>query len=623
MGNLDRIDTRSIAPSVYSVSAHASPVSHTRATSPTGSFASHTSRRPFADTPSPDPHTPNRSHEFRHPYANPEFARGSPSPAGPSPSQHSPSQHLEELHNLANSNSYASSLSPSESNATLTEASSAGCISQASSGSTISLTPVPSPQPKTDLRHLHGRGGPINKSLIRALPQSTPPDSHRPTPPPAMMNAMPGWSDNSASAIKLITLEEAQAQARERSRTATGGGSTLTSPTSARFNDVEPLPSPTSSTWSSRIRSSSASSSKMKSSLSDVAHHAPPPLPSYASEQTVHPPRPVVVRKKSGFMRLLTGTGKERASPPPVPSISNTSLPSPSSINSFPVSRKNPPHRVPVPSLSPSLDQSDSFNANAQYDLDHNQGREQLNARRNAPGLSIVTSTSSPNGRPRGRSISPCASDATHVATSLTPTTATTNTDSFLDGSVPNSAPPTSADFLGLRLRPVSTMFSTDFGGHLVHRTSSDQSRPSLDIDSGTPTTSSGISPLSPGFSVDINSRPGYEKSIVGIASHQDDQSAVIQALQEQIMVARRAWQRQIWELEGQVRDLKAEVEEFRSAEDATEYCTACGRGSMGRPQSELEVGVEDLKKAGVQVGGIVNRPRARTGVGSRFASGT
>lgn len=89
-------------------------------------------------------------------------------------------------------------------------------------------------------------------------------------------------------------------------------------------------------------------------------------------------------------------------------------------------------------------------------------------------------------------------------------------------------------------------------------------------------------------------------------------------------MVARRAWQRQIWELEGQVRDLKAEVEEFRSAENAREYCMACGRGNIGRPPTEvIDVSVEDLKKAGVKVGGIVNRPRARTGLGSRFASGT
>lgn len=97
-----------------------------------------------------------------------------------------------------------------------------------------------------------------------------------------------------------------------------------------------------------------------------------------------------------------------------------------------------------------------------------------------------------------------------------------------------------------------------------------------------------------------------------------EDQSSVIRALQEQLITARKAWQRQLWELEGQVNDLKAEVEELRLKDGGQEYCPACGRGgtlSGVRP--------EELKKAGVKVGGVVNRPRAKTGVGSRFASGT
>ena len=77
------------------------------------------------------------------------------------------------------------------------------------------------------------------------------------------------------------------------------------------------------------------------------------------------------------------------------------------------------------------------------------------------------------------------------------------------------------------------------------------------------------------------------------------------------------------------MRDLKAEVEELRAAEGSSEYCMACGRGAVGRPSHDGANGngngrtLEDLRKAGVKVGGVVNRPRARTGVGSRFASGT
>ncbi|TCD69960.1 hypothetical protein EIP91_005549 [Steccherinum ochraceum] len=607
---LDSLDTRSIAPSIYSVSAQTSPASYTRATSPVGSFVSHADPRVF--TSSPEPHTPDRSQEYRHPYANPEFAR--PSPSQPYPNQ---TQNLEELHNLANSSSYASSLGPSESNVTLTESSSN--ISQAHSGSTISLTPVPSPQPGKIRNH-----GPINKAAIRTVSHNGAVDNAPLPVTPA--SAMPGWSDT-ASSIKLISLEEAQAQARERSRSGTTS-SAVASPTTGRFNDLEPLPSPTSQIWSTRIRSHSTNSTKVgRAQVVDV-NRTPPPVPAIPPEQAA--PQRTVVRKKSGFMRLFNG--KERASPPPVPSWSNASLPSPSSVTSVPPSTRRTPQRVPVPQMSPTMDASESVDTHHprgdwEYNGDSNLSqatvREQLSSRRNVPGLSIVTSSSSPGDlhtRPRGRSISPSASDATHMGSTLTPTTAT---DSFVDGSLPpSSAPPTSADFLGVNIRPVSTMFSHDFAGHLV-RTSSDQSRPSLDMDSGTPTTSSGISPLSPGFSVNLDGRPGDDKAMIGIASPQDDQSAVIQALQEQIMVARRAWQRQIWELEGQVRDLKAEVEEFRAAEHSRDYCSACGRGSVGRPSPDSEVDMDDLKKAGVKVSGVVNRPRARTGVGSRFASGT
>ncbi|KAH8102505.1 hypothetical protein BXZ70DRAFT_928767 [Cristinia sonorae] len=595
---LDSLDTRSITPSLYSASAHASPISHYRSESPAQSFVSHAEHAHYSESTSASAHAPDRTQEYRHPYANPEFARASTD---------SHNSHLEELHTLASSSSY---LGPSESNATLTDTSSISGISQANYGSTISLTPIPSPASshfKIDPRSMPGRSppGPINKASIRTIPSNNNgAETNVRTVPSA--SAMPGWADNSASTIKLISLEEAQAQARERSRSGN-----LTSPVNARFSDMEPLPSPTSQTWSTRIRSTSASSSKARSAMGDINYPAPP-LPTMPSEQTI--PQRTITKKKSGFMRLFNG--KDRASPPPLPSMSTVSMPSPSSVNSAPPSRRTP-QRVPVPSISPDTSESGD---DSQLSV-----REQLNARRNVPGLSIVTSSSSPGGfspQSRGRSASPCASDATHVA-SVTPTSGFTNTDSSFGGSTSNSAPPTASDFLGLSLRPVSTMFSVDFAGHLVHRGSSEQNRPSLDIDSGTPTTSSGVSPLSPGFSMNLDARHGDEKSVVGIASHQDDQSAVIQALQEQIMVARRAWQRQIWELEGQVRDLKAEVEEFRNAENAKDYCAACGRGDVGRANGENKIGMDDLQKAGVKVSGTVNRPRARTGVGSRFASGT
>ncbi|THG99897.1 hypothetical protein EW026_g2530 [Hermanssonia centrifuga] len=95
-------------------------------------------------------------------------------------------------------------------------------------------------------------------------------------------------------------------------------------------------------------------------------------------------------------------------------------------------------------------------------------------------------------------------------------------------------------------------MFSADFNGI----STPDSGHPSLDLD----------------LAVDsVSSDP---KRLLSVTSpQQEDQSIVIQALQEQIMTARRAWQQQLWELEGQVRDLKAEVEDLRS-EDTKPYCT-------------------------------------------------
>ena len=90
-----------------------------------------------------------------------------------------------------------------------------------------------------------------------------------------------------------------------------------------------------------------------------------------------------------------------------------------------------------------------------------------------------------------------------------------------------------------------------------------------------------------------------------------EDQSSAIQALQEQIVTARKAWQQHIWELEGQVRDLKAEVENLRTTGNNKGYCDVCGRG---KPEED---GHTDTKKVGV-----VNRPRARTGDAARFGNG-
>lgn len=115
---------------------------------------------------------------------------------------------------------------------------------------------------------------------------------------------------------------------------------------------------------------------------------------------------------------------------------------------------------------------------------------------------------------------------------------------------------------------------------------------------------------MTPGFSVRSDGTSGGDRASVAIGDS-EDQSSVIQALQEQIVSARKAWQRHIWELEGQVRDLKAEVDDLRASGNAKGYCQVCGRG---KPEED---GHTNTKKVGV-----VNRPRARTGDAARFGSG-
>jgi hypothetical protein len=96
-----------------------------------------------------------------------------------------------------------------------------------------------------------------------------------------------------------------------------------------------------------------------------------------------------------------------------------------------------------------------------------------------------------------------------------------------------------------------------------------------------------------------------------------EDNPTVVQALQDQIVTAKKAWQRQVWELECQVRELKAELEDLRATDDQA-HCEKCGRG---KPTGTTATQAEEPSTA--KKSGVVNRPRARTGAGAaRFGSG-
>ncbi|KAI0694874.1 hypothetical protein BC835DRAFT_1415167 [Cytidiella melzeri] len=570
-------------------------VSRLQAPSPVDSEYYRAESRASSSNP-PSPHTPLHQQEY-HPYANPHLARTfvrEPSPA----------QRSEDTHALARSAPQSPSIPRSESTATVTESSTITTISTVSQSrsngtvmtpdsSTFSINKMQEDLSPTSRSFAKGISAPIPLDTPQRSPHDTTGSGPSQRDQGYQIPGMAGWQESPHNNIKLITLEEAQAQARERSRSVTANGnpsaSTSPSPGSSRNADA----SSSQSAWT-RMRSQSGSSQKIKSftsaSVIDLNHM--PPLPDGKT----------VVRKKSGFMRLFNAKDKMPSSPPPIPSISFDALASPT-ISTVPSrTRKQSHHRVPVPSITPSiLAESETGHSGGHSDEDmttvFQPHERQLSARRNVPGLSIVTGSQS-----SGRSLrSPLESQ--------TPSTAQTFASEMSS---------THPDFVApLSIRPVSTMFGPELAG--ISSPEPEDRRPALDSDSGTPTTASVISPRSPPAGFKIERSISDEK----VVQAPEDQSSVIQALQEQILAARRAWQQQIWELEGQVRDLKAEVDELHAVEHNSDYCASCGRGTVGKPGHEELVRLEELRKAGVKVGGVVNRPRARTGVGSRFGSAT
>ncbi|KAI0257616.1 hypothetical protein BJV78DRAFT_48836 [Lactifluus subvellereus] len=406
----------------------------------------------------------------------------------------------------------------------------------------------------------------------------------------ALPGQVPGWSDLSVSpTFNLISLQEAQAQARGRSRTHTQAAP------DAPPSRVDPA---TSSGNVVRLRTRTASAGS-KTKTQPLVISNPLPLPRLSTEDTpaaqlgnaASLPRSLK-QKKSGFMRLFNGKEKDKPStpsPPPVPPAPAPSLPRTPKISSA---------RVPVPSLSPSLVPQSPLQLDGiiRSDGGGNDSTEDLSyegsIKQHGPPLSIVTqgaasgvsSGGSPTTRPGIRSAPPSTSE---VASDL--------------GLAPASAPPLTTTFSGLSLRPISTVFSAHFADHIVSADSASSAQ------SDAPSTPS-HSPPSP-----TSAQSTHDENHVV----EDDPYMVIQRLQEQIKSTRKAWQHQIWELEGQVRDLRAEIDAMRLQELRGERCLLCGRSEEPGQGAR-----ETLKPRGPRPG-VVDRPRARTGVGTRFGAAT
>ncbi|CAK5280477.1 unnamed protein product [Mycena citricolor] len=506
------------------------------------SVASYSSRRPSHGTS----HYP----EDMHPFANPDLVVSyAEDPYTPAPTRSAftvPS----------------ASIGRSDSSATVTDSASVGSSVSRSIAptltpdtSTSTMSPTQSPRSRSSTFHGREISGPLpihsGTSNINHVssPQMTP-------------ILPPGWTEHSGSpAFDLISLEQARAQ-RSRSAT-TNNNMSVSSTSSTPFPDVLASAESTDLSPTGRTRARSISTgARAKSALQTMVGGAQNQEPS---------PGKTIKHKKSGFMRLFNGREKdEKASPPPVPSLSDgyaafSGQHSQPSAQAHSAGRKGSIPRVPAPPVSPSMF-GPEFPGNAS----------------SRPPLSINTGQAT-----RLRA----ASAAEDFQTRTLPPHSSDNWDQL---DLPQSAPPNVTEFPALKLRPVSTLFSAKFGDHII-------SPDNEDLESLSPSTA--MSPVTPGL-VLARSPSNIDK----MAPITEDQSALVQALQDQIVSAKKAWQRHIWELEGQVRDLKAQVE----AAHEGDYCMTCGRG---RPPMTFQ---SEPGKASV-----VNRPRAHTGTGTatRFGS--
>lgn len=403
--------------------------------------------------------------------------------------------------------------------------------------------------------------------------------------PLAFPNQIPAVSPT----FNLISLQEAQAQARERSRTH------VQATPDAPFLQTEPPPRNNASALphhTGRLRSRTASAgSKTKVEPLNISNPFPPPhsvAEDLAPNSGTGPPPRALKHKKSGFMRLFNGKDKDKpqaSSPPPAPPLASPPMPRTPKISSA---------RVPVPTLSPSLVSQSPLQLGSIVKSDGRENepvrcpRDRENIEQRGHALTILTKDAPP-GPTSSQSV------RTGVGSSFV-----VNPDRGLS---PASAPPSTTTFPGLSLRPISTVFSAHFADHITSLDS--PTTVQTDRSSTTAGSSSTLSPLP--------TEPSLDEKL----ATEDDPYVIIQQLQDQMKSTRKAWQHQIWELEGQVRDLRAEIDGMRLKELRGERCILCGRSDEHEPDQGA---AEDSRSSGSRRG-IVNRPRARTGVGTRFGA--
>ncbi|KAJ3516461.1 hypothetical protein NLJ89_g1116 [Agrocybe chaxingu] len=580
------------------------PVNH-RFPSPAGA-----SDLPTSPLDSPNPNAPfvrntypAQPEDAFHPYANPDLIVSYAEEQAPAPTSRT-SNYLPTRNE--SSVTVAESLSADSMSRTTVRSNSATLTPDTSINSVSSRQRISSINPKTI-------SSPV--SVVRSLQRVDSPASdmrqeQTATMPPPGVSHLHGWTERQvAPAFSLISLEEARAQRMrsstvlDSSRISTSSG--IDASSASCSGEAESSTSATMTEYplgnmAARARGRSISAgSKAKNAFQTIVGQ--PKMERRDSEPSVVPqqglPGKTLKHKKSGFMRLFNaGKAQEkdgRESPPPVPSL-------PDHTNqSQPLQRtpKSTVTRVPVPSFSSSLLEA--------VDI------QRSNPSTNEGGDSWKPNLFSPRRVPPALSISTAPGASARVPGSVFPDRAQQGMSMgglqvekpWSNNLQPQSAPANVSEFPALKLRPVSTVFSAQFGDHIVSAESR-SSDETTDLDTPRSPSPTGImSPVTPGFSRSSNEQPQ-----ITVTGNSDDSSAV-RALQGQFVTAKKAWQRQVQELECQVRDLKIELEELKNR-NSGDYCQSCGRGDT-----------KDGPISTPATSSVINRPRARTGTSSRFGS--
>ncbi|GLB36024.1 hypothetical protein LshimejAT787_0303120 [Lyophyllum shimeji] len=550
-------------------------------------------------TQSPTSSSRHRQTDDFHPYANPDlvFSLADEQP------------HLAPDQTVSRSGSVTtvtdsvahSSVSRAGTKSTLAPVTSVSSVNPKNRASTVSGKEISSPMPVLGTAHRLEPNGHEDPALM--------------LPPPGLDN-LPGWTDRGpAHSFSLISLEEAREQRMRSATTQSAISQPVTATSTASSSILFPDDSDNrgqsidhngSGLLPQRARARSISAgSKAKNALHTIvgAGQARPErhYPDSAAAPSV--PGKTLKHKKSGFMRLFNGARgqekEEKVQPPPVPPLSDAYA----ALNAQ-AAQKAPKlmsQRIPVPERSYSVPvPSPSQGSISPTSLYPTPVRPSPSPKRPVPLLSINTQPQDYAPRAPVSAVEDSSRETRTLPSSYLPP------QPWLNNSSPQSAPANVTEFPALKLRPVSTLFSAQFKDHIM----TDESRPSLETDVGTPgsSTTNVFFPVTPG-SGSRSDLPSSDNKPTCMTTISEDQS------QDPIVTSKLAWQRQIWELEGQVRDLKAEIAELRKADSDKGYCETCGRGQ--RPADhDRQGGPQDTKDVSV-----VNRPRARTGISSRFGS--